>query len=335
MVKDSTIPEQIPDEVELEQTLRPKTFTEYIGQDAVKENLRITIAAARKRGEALEHVLIHGAPGLGKTTLAQILASEMGANIRITSGPAIERAGDLASILTNLEAGDILFIDEIHRLNRTVEEVLYPAMEDYVLDLVIGKGPAARNVRLDLPKFTLVGATTRIGAISSPMRDRFGNLHGLEFYDTPDMAEIVGRSARILQVTIDPDAIIEIAERARRTPRIANRLLRRVRDYAEVESNGRVTQKLAKTALDRLEIDAVGLDRIDRKLLMTIAHKFAGGPVGLSTIAAATAEDQDTVETVYEPYLMQLGFLQRTPKGRIITDAGIRHIEQIKVVHES
>lgn len=320
------IPEQTPDEVEFELTLRPRTFVEYIGQDAVKENLRIAIAAAKKRGEPLEHVLIHGSPGLGKTTLAQILASEMGAQIRVTSGPAIERPGDLASLLTNLQPGDILFIDEIHRLNRTVEEVLYPAMEDYALDLMIGKGPAARSLRLDLPKFTLVGATTRIGAISSPMRDRFGNVHGLEFYNLGDMTEIVERSGRILKVTVEPAAITEIARRSRRTPRIANRLLKRVRDYAEVEADGTITQELAARALERLEVDAMGLDRIDRKILQTIAQTFGGGPVGIETIAAATAEDRDTLEVVYEPYLLQLGFLQRTPKGRVITEAGVRHL---------
>lgn len=318
--------EQRPEDIELEQTLRPKALRDYIGQGAVKENLRIAMQAAKQRNEALEHVLIHGAPGLGKTTLATILANEMGTNLRVTSGPAIERAGDLASILTNLEQGDVLFIDEIHRLSHVVEEVLYPAMEDFVLDLVIGKGPAARTVRLDIPRFTLVGATTKLGAISSPLRDRFGVVHALEFYDIPDMEKIVGRSAKILKVTIDTPAINEVARRARRTPRIANRLLRRVRDYAEVEANGQVTRELAKTGLDRLEIDDLGLDRTDRRILYAIAHTFGGGPVGLSTIGAAIAEDQDAIETVYEPYLIQIGFLQRTPKGRIITPAGVRHL---------
>lgn len=318
--------EQIPDEVELEQTLRPKTLKDYIGQGGVKENLRIAMSAAKQRGESLEHVLIHGAPGLGKTTLATILANEMGTSLRVTSGPAIERAGDLASILTNLERGDVLFIDEIHRLSRVVEEVLYPAMEDFVLDLVIGKGPAARTVRLDIPSFTLVGATTKLGAISSPLRDRFGVVHNLEFYELPDMEEIVRRSAKILKIQIEPPAINEVARRARRTPRIANRLLKRVRDYAQVEGQGTVTQPLAHIALDRLEIDQFGLDRTDRKILHAIAHTFSGGPVGLGTIAAAIAEDQDAIETVYEPYLIQLGFLQRTPKGRIITAGGLQHL---------
>ncbi len=321
-----TKPSVEPEEVELEQTLRPRRLDEYIGQTAVKENLAIAMTAAKQRGEALEHVLIHGAPGLGKTTLASIIAHEMGANLRVTSGPAIERPGDLASILTNLEAGDVLFIDEIHRLSRVVEEVLYPAMEDYVLDLVIGKGPAARTLRLDLPKFTLVGATTKIGAISSPMRDRFGVVHNLEFYDLADMETIVERAAKILQIPIEPPARAEVARRARRTPRIANRLLKRVRDYAQVAASGTVTASVAKTALDRLEIDDLGLDRTDRKLLHAIADTFRGGPVGIDTLAAATTEDRDTIELVYEPYLIQLGFLQRTPKGRVITPAGLRHL---------
>lgn len=314
------------EETDFELSLRPQTLKEYIGQVGVKENLRIAMTAAKQRGETLEHVLIHGAPGLGKTTLAQILAHEMGAQIRVTSGPAIERAGDLASILTNLEKGDVLFIDEIHRLPRIVEEVLYPAMEDFVLDLVIGKGPAARTLRLDVLPFTLVGATTKIGAISSPLRDRFGVVHALEFYELPDMEEIIRRSARILQISAPAPAIAEIARRSRRTPRIANRLLKRVRDFAQVEGTGTITAPLAAAALDRLEIDDLGLDRTDRKLLLSIANQFGGGPVGIETIAAATAEDRDTIEIVYEPYLIQIGFLQRTPKGRVITPAGVHHL---------
>ncbi|MEK7460978.1 MAG: Holliday junction branch migration DNA helicase RuvB [Patescibacteria group bacterium] len=318
--------QSMPEEVVFEETLRPSRLADYIGQKAVKENLRIAMMAAQGRGETLEHVLIHGAPGLGKTTLAAIVAHEMGSNLRVTSGPAIERAGDLASILTNLEAGDVLFIDEIHRLSRVIEEVLYPAMEDYMLDLVIGKGPAARTVRLDLPKFTLVGATTRIGAMSSPLRDRFGVIHSLEFYDVSEMEEIIRRSAKILGIAIEAPALTELARRSRRTPRIANRLLKRVRDYAQVEGSGIITLPLAKHALDRLEIDALGLDRTDRKIISTIASHFGGGPVGIDTIAASTNEDRDTIETVVEPYLLQIGFLKRTPKGRVLTPAAAHHL---------
>ena len=319
-------PQVLTDEVVFEETLRPARLVDYIGQTAVKENLAIAITAAKGRGEALEHVLIYGAPGLGKTTLAAIVAHEMGGNLRVTSGPAIERAGDLASILTNLEAGDVLFIDEIHRLSRVVEEVLYPAMEDYVLDLVIGKGPAARTVRLDLPRFTLVGATTKIGAMSSPLRDRFGVVHSLEFYEVSEMEKIIRRSAKILGIAIESPALTEVARRARRTPRIANRLLKRVRDFAQVAGSPTITLALAGSALARLEIDELGLDRTDRKILALIANHFDGGPVGIETIAAASTEDRDTLETVTEPYLLQLGFLKRTPKGRVLTPAAFRHL---------
>ena len=310
----------------LDLTLRPKILKEFIGQGKVKENLTIFMTAAKRREEPLEHVLLHGPPGIGKTTLAHIIASEMGVNVRVTSGPAIERAGDLGAILTNLENGDILFIDEIHRLNRIVEEVLYPAMEEYALDIVVGKGPSARTLRLDLPKFTLVGATTRVHLLSSPLRDRFGTTYRLNFYEHDDIEKIVERSANILGVKTEKEALIEIAKRARRTPRVANRLLKRVRDYAEVKSDGVVSPDLAAEALTQLEIDHQGLDEIDRKILTTIIDKFSGGPVGLNTIAAAISEDQATLEEVYEPYLMQLGFLARTPRGRAVTEAGYKHL---------
>jgi holliday junction DNA helicase RuvB len=290
-----------------EETLRPKTFSEYIGQKNIKENLEITIAAARKRKEPIDHVLLYGPPGLGKTTLAHVV-------------------GDLASILTNLEEGDILFIDEIHRLNKVVEEVLYPAMEDFVLDIMIGKGPSARSVRLEMPHFTLIGATTRIGLISSPLRDRFGIVERLEFYQDDEIEKIIKRSAKILKVDIEPDGAKEISTRARKTPRIANRLLKRVRDYSEVKSDGKVTKDVASEALDKLRVDGIGLDETDRNLLTTIINKFNGGPVGLSTIAAATAEEIDTIEDVYEPYLIQIGFLERTPKGRKVTLAAKKHL---------
>ncbi|MDD3480947.1 MAG: Holliday junction branch migration DNA helicase RuvB [Patescibacteria group bacterium] len=321
--------EEFRGEEELDETLRPKKFSEYIGQKNIKENLEIAISAARKRKEPIDHVLLYGPPGLGKTTLAHVIAREVGANIRVTSGPAIERAGDLASLLTNLEEGDILFIDEIHRLNKVVEEVLYPAMEDFILDIVIGKGPSARSVRLDMPKFTLVGATTRTGLISSPLRDRFGLVHRLDFYSDTDIDKIIKRSAKILKIEINKDGAKEIAKRARKTPRIANRLLKRVRDYAEVKGEGKINKEIADKALDSLRVDNIGLDETDRNLLVTIIEKFNGGPVGLSTLAAATAEERDTIEDVYEPYLIQIGFLERTPKGRKATKLAYHHLKKV------
>ncbi|MCM8746629.1 Holliday junction branch migration DNA helicase RuvB [Thermomicrobium sp. CFH 73360] len=313
-------------EQHLEETLRPRRLAEYIGQDRVKESLTIAIRAAQERGEPLDHLLFYGPPGLGKTTLAGIIAAEMGVNLRITSGPAIERPGDLVSILTNLRPGDVLFIDEIHRLNRLVEEVLYPAMEDFAVDLVIGKGPAARSVRLALPPFTLVGATTRLALLTSPLRDRFGATYRLDFYDLPALRAIVERAARILHVPITPDGAAEIARRGRGTPRIAIRLLKRVRDYAQVMSDGTITAELARLALDRMAIDELGLDDVDRLLLRTIVEKFDGGPVGIQTLAAATSEEPDTIESVYEPYLIQLGFLQRTARGRVATRRAYEHL---------
>ena len=314
------------EEIAFEKTLRPKRLSEYIGQNKVKDNLEIFMAAAKKRQEPIEHVLLHGCPGLGKTTLAHVIANEMGTNIKVTSGPAIERTGDLAAILTNLANGDILFIDEIHRLNKVIEEVLYPAMEDYALDIVIGKGPSARILRLDLPKFTLIGATTRVSLISSPLRDRFGATFRLDFYQDEDIQKIIERNAKILNTNLEPIACQLIAQRARKTPRVANRLLKRVRDYAQVKADGKITEDLAKEALSLLEIDELGLDEIDRKLLQTIIEKFSGGPVGLNTLAASTGEDMDTVEDIYEPFLMQLGFLNRTPKGRTATKLAYEHL---------
>lgn len=310
----------------LDLSLRPKTLTEYVGQEKIKQNLEITIAAAKKRGEPIEHVLLYGAPGLGKTTLAHVIANEIGANIRVTSGPAIEKSGDLAAILTNLEAGDILFIDEIHRLPKAVEEILYPAMEDYALDIIMGKGPSARTLRLDLPKFTIIGATTLASLLSAPLRDRFGINHHLNFYEPDDIEKIINRSAGILGIKIDGAATKAIAARSRRTPRIANRLLKRVRDYCEVKGDGLVSLSDSLAAFQMLEVDELGLDLIDRRIMETIVQKFKGGPVGLNTLSAATGEEADTIENIYEPYLMQLGFLDRSPRGRIVTALGYKHL---------
>ncbi|MEH7252001.1 MULTISPECIES: Holliday junction branch migration DNA helicase RuvB [Bacillaceae] len=312
-------------EISLEQSLRPQTLKQYIGQDQVKKSLEIFIEAARLRKETLDHVLLYGPPGLGKTTLAVIIANEMGVNIRTTSGPAIERPGDLAAILTALEPGDVLFIDEIHRLPRQIEEVLYPAMEDFCLDIVIGKGPSARSVRLDLPPFTLVGATTRAGSLSAPLRDRFGVLSRLEYYKEDQLKNIVLRTADLFETKIDDQSAGEIARRARGTPRIANRLLRRVRDFAQVKGNGEIDLALARESLELLQVDKLGLDHIDHKLLKGIIERFRGGPVGLDTIAASIGEESVTIEDVYEPYLLQIGFLQRTPRGRIVTELVYRH----------
>lgn len=315
-----------PEDNDIENSLRPKVLDDYIGQDKVKENLAVYIQAARGRGEALDHVLLYGPPGLGKTTLAGVIANEMGVNLRVTSGPAIEKQGDLAALLTNLQEGDVLFIDEIHRLNRSVEEVLYPAMEDRALDIIIGKGPSARSIRLDLPNFTLVGATTRAGQLSAPLRDRFGVIMRLELYTPQELAIIVKRSASILGIDIDDEGAAQIAARSRGTPRIANRLLKRSRDFAEVKYNGVITREAAADALSRMEVDELGLDATDRRLLTAMIKNYNGGPVGLETIAAAIGEEAVTIEDVYEPYLMQIGFLSRTPRGRCASPAAYKHL---------
>jgi len=313
-------------EQELEQTLRPHDFSGYVGQQRIKQNLVLAIKAAQKRGEPLEHILLHGPPGLGKTTLANVIAREMNTNIRVSSGPAIARAADLASMLTNLQDGDVLFIDEIHRLGRQVEEVLYSAMEDYAIDIMLGKGPSARSLRLDIPKFTLIGATTRAGALAAPLRDRFGHIYRLDFYDPKEIQDIIKRSAKILKTKIKPQAITMIAQRSRLTPRIANRMLKRVRDYADVNGDGMVDEKVAVSAMDMLQIDELGLDNIDRRLLETIIENHGGGPVGVETLAALLADERSTIEDYFEPYLMQIGMLERMPRGRKVTPKAYKHL---------
>lgn len=316
----------IEEDIKVEGSLRPQTLDDYIGQSKIKENLKIYIEAAKRRSDSLDHVLFYGPPGLGKTTLAGIIANEMGVNMKVTSGPAIEKPGEMAAILNNLQEGDILFVDEIHRLNRQVEEVLYPAMEDFAIDIMIGKGASARSIRLELPHFTLVGATTRAGLLTAPLRDRFGVIHHLEFYSVEELKLIILHSARILDVSIEEKGAVELAKRSRGTPRLANRILKRVRDFAQVKYDGVITEKVACTALDLLEVDKMGLDHIDRNILLTMINKFKGGPVGLDTLAAAIGEDAGTLEDVYEPYLLKSGFLNRTPRGRMVTDIAYHHL---------
>lgn len=326
--------ENLEEDVKIESHLRPQLLDDYIGQEKAKEILKVYITAARERGEALDHVLFYGPPGLGKTTLAGIIANEMHVNIKITSGPAIEKPGEMAAILNNLQEGDVLFVDEIHRLNRQVEEVLYPAMEDYAIDIMIGKGASARSIRLDLPKFTLVGATTRVGMLTAPLRDRFGVINRLEFYTVEELKRIIARSAKVLDVGIDDAGATALARRSRGTPRLANRLLKRVRDFAQVKYDGYITEDVANYALDLLDVDKCGLDQTDRNLLMTIIERFDGGPVGLDTLAASLSEDSGTIEDVYEPYLLKNGFIQRTPRGRIVTDLAYAHLGILKQNHE-